>query len=37
VRFTPYLETDSPYRDPIDGQVGVEEWLGRYVIVAAVR
>jgi putative cell wall-binding protein len=37
VRFTPYLETDSPYRDPIDGQVGIEEWLGRYVILAAVR
>jgi hypothetical protein len=37
VRFTPYLETDSPYRDAIDGQVGIEEWLGRYVILAAVR
>ena len=37
VRFTPYLETDSPYRDPIDGQIGIEEWLGRYVILAAVR
>ena len=37
LRFGPYLETDSPAVDPIDGQVGKDEWYGRYVIVAAVR
>ena len=37
VRFGPYLETDSPDVDPIDGQVGKAEWFGRYVIIAAVR
>jgi putative cell wall-binding protein len=37
LRFTPYLETDSPYLDPIDGRIGLEEWYGRYTIVAAVR
>jgi putative cell wall-binding protein len=37
VRFSPYLETDSNVLDPIDGQVGRDEWYGRYVIVAAVQ
>ncbi|HEX9549520.1 MAG TPA: cell wall-binding repeat-containing protein [Candidatus Limnocylindrales bacterium] len=37
VRFGPYLETDSTATDPIDGQVGRDEWYGRYVIVAAIR
>lgn len=37
VRFGRYLETDSTIPDPIDGQVGRDEWLNRYVIVAAVR
>lgn len=37
LRFGPYRETDSTLVDPIDGRVGRDEWLGRYVIVAAVR
>jgi putative cell wall-binding protein len=37
IRFTPYLETDSPYPDPIDGTIGRDEWYGRYVIIVAVR
>jgi hypothetical protein len=37
VRFTPYLETDSPYQDPIDGQVGRTEWYGKWVIIDALR
>jgi putative cell wall-binding protein len=37
LRFGPYLETDSPFVDPIDGQIGKDEWYGRYVIVAADR
>jgi putative cell wall-binding protein len=37
LRFGPYLETDSPGTDPIDGKVGKDEWYGKYVIVAAVR
>jgi hypothetical protein len=36
-RFGPYLQTDSPYRDPIDGQIGEREWYGRWVIVAPVK
>lgn len=36
-RFTPYLETDSPYRDPIDGEIGREEWYGKYVVIVAGR
>jgi len=37
VRFSPYLQTDSPYRDPIDGRVGRKEWYGRWVIIRPVR
>ena len=37
VKFGRYLETDSTIPDPIDGNVGRDEWLNRYVIVAAVR
>ena len=33
IQFAPYLETDSPYQDPIDGQVGTTEWYGRWVII----
>jgi hypothetical protein len=32
IRFTPYLQNDSPYRDGIDGHVGVSEWYGKWVI-----
>lgn len=37
VKFGRYLETDSTIPDPIDGNVGRDEWLNRYVIIAAVR
>jgi hypothetical protein len=37
VKFGRYLETDSTIVDPIDGSIGRDEWLNRYVIVAAVR
>ena len=37
VRFTPYLETDSPYQDPIDGQIGRTEWYGKWVIIDTLR
>ena len=37
IRFATYLQTDSPYRDVIDGGVGMTEWYGKWVIVSAVR
>lgn len=37
VRFVPYTQTDSPYRDPIDGQIGQAEWYGRWVIIAPTK
>jgi hypothetical protein len=37
VRFSPYLQSDSPYRDPIDGKIGTREWYGKWVIVNPVR
>jgi putative cell wall-binding protein len=37
VTFGRYTESDSTILDPIDGNVGRDEWVGRYVIVAAVR
>jgi hypothetical protein len=37
VRFSPYRQTDSPYRDPIDGQIGKSEWFGKWVIIAPVK
>jgi hypothetical protein len=37
VRFSPYLETDSPNPDPIDGQVGTTEWYGYWVMIEPVR
>ena len=37
VRFSQYLQTDSPYVDPIDGQVGRTEWYGKWVIVEPVK
>ena len=37
VKFGRYLETDSTIPDPVDGNVGRDEWLNRYVIIAAVR
>ncbi|MEO8469479.1 MAG: cell wall-binding repeat-containing protein [Chloroflexota bacterium] len=35
--FGRYLETDSTIPDPIDGNIGRDEWLNQYVIIAAVR
>jgi hypothetical protein len=37
LRFTPYLETDSPFVDRIDGRIGKTEWYGKWVIIDAVR
>jgi hypothetical protein len=37
VRFSAYMETDSPYTDSIDGQVGRTEWYGKWVIIDPVR
>jgi hypothetical protein len=37
VRFSPYLESDSPYRDPIDSKVGYDEWYGKWVIIDPVK
>jgi hypothetical protein len=37
VRFSAYTESDSPYTDPIDGQVGTAEWYGKWVIEEPVR
>jgi hypothetical protein len=36
IAFVPYHETDSPYTDPIDGQVGKTEWYGKWVIIAPI-
>jgi hypothetical protein len=36
IRFIPYKMTNSPYRDPVDGQIANEEWHGKWVIVAPV-
>ena len=37
VRFSAYHETDSPYRDPIDGQIGRTEWYGKWVVILPTR
>jgi len=37
VRFSPYLESDSPYRDPIDSKIGYDEWYGKWVIIDPVK
>lgn len=37
MRFTPYWHNDSPFTDPIDGQVGNREWRGKWVIIQAIR
>jgi hypothetical protein len=33
VRFAPYLQNDSPFRDAIDGNAGTAEWYGKWVII----
>jgi hypothetical protein len=37
IQFSRYLEHDSPYQDPIDGQVGNDEWYGKWVIIDPVN
>ena len=32
LRFAPYRQPDSIYKDPIDGKVGKRVWLGKFVI-----
>jgi hypothetical protein len=36
VRFTQYRQSDSVFRDAIDGQIGKREWREKYVIVGPV-
>ena len=35
--FAPYVQTDSVYRDPIDGHIGSDEWQNKWVLVLPVR
>jgi len=37
VRFSQYWQTESTYRDPIDGNLGKWEWYGKFVAVIAER
>ena len=37
IQFSRYQEDDSPYQDPIDGQVGNDEWYGKWVIIDPVN
>jgi hypothetical protein len=37
VKFSPYMETDSPYTDPIDGTVAYGQWYGQWVIIDPTR
>jgi hypothetical protein len=37
VRFSPYYNHDSPYRDPVDGGIGNAQWWGKWVIIDAVK
>ena len=36
IRFWPFMQADSVFKDPIDGQVGRREWWRKFVIVAPV-
>ena len=36
VRFMPYYQGESVYRDPVDGRVGRTEWWAKFVVVAPV-
>ncbi len=35
VRFTAFWQSDSIFRDPLDGQIGKTEWYGKWVVVLA--
>jgi hypothetical protein len=37
LRFSQYLQDDSPYRDPVDGRIGHDEWYGNWVIIDPVK
>ena len=37
VKFSAYLQTDSPYLDTIDNAVGYDQWYDRWVIVDPVK
>jgi hypothetical protein len=37
VRFSAYLQTDSPYKDPVDAHVAYDEWYGKWVIIDPVE
>jgi hypothetical protein len=37
VKFSPYMETDSPYSDTVDGRIGYDEWHGKWVIIDPVK
>jgi hypothetical protein len=37
IRFWQYWQPESPYQDPIDGQIGYYEWWGKWVIINAVK
>jgi hypothetical protein len=37
VKFVPYMETDSPYTDQIDGTVAYDQWYGKWVIIDPTR
>jgi hypothetical protein len=36
IRFMPFYQKESIYRDPIDGKIGKVEWAGKFVIVGPV-
>lgn len=37
LRYTPYWQSDSPYRDPIDGHIGKAEWYGKWITIEPVK
>ena len=37
LRFAPYSQGDSPYRYPLDGNIGRSEWYGKWVILDPMR
>jgi len=37
LRYTPYWQVDSPYRDPIDGHIGKTEWYGKWITIEPVK
>jgi hypothetical protein len=33
IQFSPYLQTDSPYVDPVDANIGYNEWYRKWVTI----